>query len=243
MYIIFTKNWHLGLMWHRPLPIISNDTFSIKVRQKSNGSHHLFPQTLLGFLIWEQTPEGNTFFINALYIRQCFNFKVFYCNEDGIYCCWIYLAERRRQQSLDWTLPRKTEKKEFYKTDSLPTSVFKQFAEYCHLQALILLSKAITFNRDNITMYSSPFVVQYLTQYSLGASLNNCLNWIQPAGHNLLFVNCQKSKYVFVDFNLFYDEIQSRNSCRVPQKRLHRNFLENFLVLRRYSWWQQMHHC
>ena len=111
MYIIFTKNWHLGLMWHRPLPIISNDTFSIKVRQKSNGSHHLFPQTLLGFLIWEQTPEGNTFFINALYIRQCFNFKVFYCNEDGIYCCWIYLAERRRQQSLDWTLPRKTEEK------------------------------------------------------------------------------------------------------------------------------------
>ena len=121
-------------------------------------------------------------------------------------------------------------RKKINKTACRTIKNFKQLANYCHLQALVLLSKAITFNRDNITMYSSPFVVQYLTQYSLGASLNNCLNWIQPAGHNLLFVNCQKSKYVFVDFNVFYDEIQSRNSCRVPQKRLHRNFLENFLV-------------
>ena len=122
-------------------------------------------------------------------------------------------------------------RKKINKTACRTIKNFKQLADYCHLQALVLLSKATTFNRDNITMHSSPFVVQYLTQYSLGASLNNCLNWIQPAGHNLLFVNFQKSKYVFVDFNLFYDEIQSRNSCRVPQKRLHRNFLENFLVL------------
>ena len=45
------------------------------------------------------------FFINAFNIRQCFQFKVFYCNEDGIYCCWIYLAERWR------ALARKAEKK------------------------------------------------------------------------------------------------------------------------------------